>query len=118
MEKPPDFHEFKENKRTHRRRTLEQIEKEMVGWDHDLVMSVYHRINGRIDEADTYSQAYFEAQDEYQEELIRVRAEAMHQEDLHNGIVDIERDRLMEEIRDHSLKPSLVGKGDKGHAVL
>ena len=87
MEKVPDFHDFKENKRTHRRRTLEQIEKEMVGWDHDLIMSVYHRINGRIDEADSYSQAYFEAQDEYQEGLIRMREEAMRAEELRDCLV-------------------------------
>jgi len=58
--------DIKPDKRTHRRRTLEQIEKEMAGFDHDLIMAVYHRINGRIDEAETYSQAYFDAQDEYQ----------------------------------------------------
>ena len=58
--------EFEPNKRTHRKRTLEHIQKEMKGFDHDLIMSVYHRINGRIEEADTYAEAYFTAQAEMQ----------------------------------------------------
>jgi hypothetical protein len=75
--------DIKPDKRTHRRRTLEQIEKEMAGFDHDLIMAVYHRINGRIDEAETYSQAYFDAQDEYQKGLqeLRENVKMMEQKD-------------------------------------
>lgn len=69
--------EFEPNKRTHRRRTLEQIQKEMKGFDHDLIMSVYHRINGRIEEADTYAEAYFTAQAEMQDGLRKIASESI-----------------------------------------
>lgn len=53
-------------------RTLEKIQKEMKNFDYELVMYVYHTINGRNDEAQGYLDAYYEAQDMMKAETIKV----------------------------------------------
>ena len=48
----------------HKHPTLKQVRKQMQGFDEARVMYVYHKLNGRFDEAETYLQEWDEEQDE------------------------------------------------------
>jgi hypothetical protein len=49
--------------------TLEKVMKDMQGFPYELQMYCYHHLNGRIDEGQTYLDAYKEAQKNIGEEL-------------------------------------------------
>jgi hypothetical protein len=52
----------KENK--HKHPTIKQVQKQMKGFDESLVMYVYHKLNGREQEACTYLQEWEDEQEE------------------------------------------------------
>jgi hypothetical protein len=44
--------------------TLKQVQKQMRGFDEAIIMYVYHKMNGRFDEAQSYLQEWDEEQEE------------------------------------------------------
>ena len=57
---------IKESK--HKHPTLKQVQKQLKGFEESLILYVYHKMNGRFDEAQSYLQEW----DEEQEELHNV----------------------------------------------
>ena len=51
----------------HKHPTIKQVQKQMKGFDESLVMYVYHKMNGREDEANTYLQEWEDEQEELKE---------------------------------------------------
>lgn len=54
------------SKSNDKRPTLKQVQKQLKGFDDALVMYVYHTMNGREDEAQSYLQEWKEEQEEIQ----------------------------------------------------
>jgi hypothetical protein len=52
--------------------TLAQVQKELDGFEHSLVMYVYHHMNGRKDEADSYLEEWKE-----QQEMLKTKLQPM-----------------------------------------
>jgi beta-N-acetylglucosaminidase len=52
--------------------TLEKVKKDMRDFPHELQMYCYHHMNNRIDEAQTYLDAYNDMQDSIKQELTTV----------------------------------------------
>ena len=50
--------------------TLEKIMKDLDGFDYDVKMYIYHKLNGRDEEAQTYLNAYQSVVDDTIEELL------------------------------------------------
>ena len=51
----------------HKHPTIKQVQKQMKGFDESLVMYVYHKMNGREDEANSYLQEWEDEQEELKE---------------------------------------------------
>lgn len=49
--------------------TMEKIQRDMAHFDFEIQMYIYHKLNGRDGEAQSYLDAYFEQQDLMREEL-------------------------------------------------
>ena len=49
--------------------TLEKVQKDLANFCYEIQMYCYHHMNGRIEEAQTYLDAYFEMQDGLANEL-------------------------------------------------
>ncbi len=50
--------------------TLEKIERDLEHFEHDLQMFLYHKLNGRDNEAESYLNAYKYEQNAIKNELI------------------------------------------------
>ena len=57
--------------------TLEKIMKDLDGFDYDVKMYIYHKLNGRDEEAQTYLNAYQSVVDDTIEELLPVTNEVL-----------------------------------------
>lgn len=55
--------------------TLEKIQKDLEYFDHDLQMFLYHKLNGRDSEAESYLNAYKYEQNAIKKELILKQTE-------------------------------------------
>jgi hypothetical protein len=51
--------------------TLKMVQKKMKGFDEALIMYVYHKMNGREQDAQSYLEEWEEEQDGIRNELIR-----------------------------------------------
>lgn len=49
--------------------TLEKLQRDMYNFPYELQMYCYHHLNGRLEEADTYLEAYKDMQNKIVEEL-------------------------------------------------
>lgn len=49
--------------------SLEKVMKDLDGFQHEIKMYVYHKLNGRDDEAQSYLDTYNEEQTQMKEEL-------------------------------------------------
>ena len=52
--------------------TFEKVQKDVVGFSHDIQMYCYHQLNGRFEEANTYLETFKDAQDSIGKELTPV----------------------------------------------
>jgi len=59
----------KESKHIHP--TLKQVQKQLRGFDESLVMYVYHYMNGRTEEAQSYLEEWKEEQEEIRTTLLK-----------------------------------------------
>jgi len=58
---------------------LEKIVKDLQGFDHEVIMYIYHKLNGREDEADSYLNSYINDVNDIISELKPVTNEAFQQ---------------------------------------
>lgn len=55
------------SKSNDKRPTLKQVQKQLKGFDEPLIMYVYHKMNGRLEEAESYLREWEEEQEEIKE---------------------------------------------------
>lgn len=62
--------------------TLKQVQKKMRGFDESLIMYVYHQLNGREQEAQSYLAEWNEEQDELHQAFLKQNELNQQQEQL------------------------------------
>lgn len=55
----------------HKHPTLKQVQKQMKGFDESLVLYVYHHLNGREEEAQSYLAEWNEEQEELHQSFLK-----------------------------------------------
>lgn len=59
--------------------SLEKVMKDLEGFSHEIIMYVYHKLNGRDEEAQTYLDTYQEEQQQMKEELAVMTEEEINE---------------------------------------
>lgn len=57
--------------------SLEKVMKDLDGFSHEIIMYVYHKLNGRDEEAQTYLDTHKEEQEQMKKELCVMTEEEM-----------------------------------------